>query len=152
MPNTDFTTKLLELEDVIISDLQTTNTEVHVYFTLKRKVHVCPHCGHIPIKYMITVLLLLKIFLLWARKLSFIIGNVGIIVRIVANIFMNLSLFFQNIVVSPREWLFMQFIYYMPIRVFVQLLLLLVAPIPFFFVEYRIFLIQNLLPCLLFYL
>ena len=45
MPNTDFTTKLLELEDVIISDLQTTNTEVHVYFTLKRKVHVCPHCG-----------------------------------------------------------------------------------------------------------
>lgn len=29
MPNTDFTTKLLELEDVIISDLQTTNTEVY---------------------------------------------------------------------------------------------------------------------------
>lgn len=35
MPNSDFTSKLLELEDVIISDLQTTNTEVHVFFSLK---------------------------------------------------------------------------------------------------------------------
>lgn len=47
MPNSDFTSKLLELEDVIISDLQTTNTEVHVFFSLKRKPHSCPHCGSI---------------------------------------------------------------------------------------------------------
>ena len=47
MPNSDFTSKLLELEDVIISDLQTTNTEVHVFFSLKRKSHSCPHCGSI---------------------------------------------------------------------------------------------------------
>ena len=45
MPISDFTSKLLELEDVIISDLKTTNTEVHVFFFLKRKAHSCPHCG-----------------------------------------------------------------------------------------------------------
>ena len=47
MPNSDFTSKLLELEDVIISDLQTTSTEVHVFFSLKRKPHSCPYCGSI---------------------------------------------------------------------------------------------------------
>lgn len=47
MPNSDFTSKLLELEDAIISDLQTTSTKVHVFFSLKRKPHSCPHCGSI---------------------------------------------------------------------------------------------------------
>ena len=103
MPNTDFTTKLLELKDVIISDLQTTNTEVHVYFTLKRKVHVCPHCGSHTDKIHDYRTSIIKDIPFMARKLSFIIGNVGIVVQIVANIFMNLSLFFQNIVVSSRE-------------------------------------------------
>jgi len=32
MPTTDFTSKLLELEDVIINDVQTNNTKIHVYF------------------------------------------------------------------------------------------------------------------------
>ena len=40
----DFTSKLLELEDVFISDVSVTNTEVHVFFSLKRKPHTCPHC------------------------------------------------------------------------------------------------------------
>lgn len=44
MPTSDFTAKLLELEDIIISNLTTTNTEVHVYFSQKRKAHICPHC------------------------------------------------------------------------------------------------------------
>ena len=44
MPTTDFTSKLLELEDVIINDVQTNNTEIHVYFSLPRKDHACPHC------------------------------------------------------------------------------------------------------------
>lgn len=47
MPISDFTSKLLELEDVIISDLNTTDTEVHVFFSLNRKPHTCPHCGTI---------------------------------------------------------------------------------------------------------
>lgn len=44
MPISDFTSKLLELEDVIISDLKSSNTEVHVFFSLKRRPHKCPHC------------------------------------------------------------------------------------------------------------
>ncbi len=44
MPISDFTAKLLELEDVFISDVSTTNTEVHVFFSLKRKTHSCPYC------------------------------------------------------------------------------------------------------------
>ena len=44
MPISDFTSKLLELEDVFISDVSVTNTEVHVFFSLKRKPHTCPHC------------------------------------------------------------------------------------------------------------
>lgn len=47
MPTSNFTSKLLELEDVLISDLQTSNTEVHVFFSLVKKPHVCPHCGSV---------------------------------------------------------------------------------------------------------
>jgi transposase len=44
MPTTDFTAKLLELKEVIINDLVSTNTEVHVHFSLKRRTHSCPSC------------------------------------------------------------------------------------------------------------
>ncbi len=44
MPTIDFTAKLLELEDVIIKDVKSFNTEVHISFTLKRRPHHCPHC------------------------------------------------------------------------------------------------------------
>lgn len=44
MPTNDFTTKLLELEDVILHDVQSSNTELHIYFSLERKAHICPEC------------------------------------------------------------------------------------------------------------
>ena len=47
MPTSDFTSKLLELEDVLISDLHTSNTEVHLFFSLRKRPHTCPHCGSI---------------------------------------------------------------------------------------------------------
>lgn len=47
MPNNDFTTKLLELEDVNINDIQSTNTEIHVHFTMNRRTHICPKCGNL---------------------------------------------------------------------------------------------------------
>ena len=47
MPISDFTSKLLELEDVFISHLPTSNIEVHVFFSLNKKPHTCPHCGSI---------------------------------------------------------------------------------------------------------
>ena len=45
MPTNDFTAKLLEMEDAIIEDLSSSNTEMHVYFSLKRRPHACPHCN-----------------------------------------------------------------------------------------------------------
>ena len=47
MPNNDYTSKLLEMEDIIIKDVETTETEVHIYFSVKRRAHKCPHCGAI---------------------------------------------------------------------------------------------------------
>lgn len=44
MPTLDFTAKLLELEDVIVKDLNHTDTEVHIFFSLKRRAVPCPHC------------------------------------------------------------------------------------------------------------
>ena len=45
MPESYFISKIFELEDIILNDVKTTNTEMHVFFSLKRKPHVCPHCG-----------------------------------------------------------------------------------------------------------
>lgn len=44
MPTNDFTTKLLELEDVIVHDVQSSNTELHIFFSLERKTQTCPEC------------------------------------------------------------------------------------------------------------
>lgn len=45
MPTTNSIAKLFELEDIILKDIYTTNEEVHVFFSLQRKVHCCPFCG-----------------------------------------------------------------------------------------------------------
>lgn len=47
MPTYDFITELLELEDIILKDFSSTNTEMHISFSLKRKPTVCPCCGFI---------------------------------------------------------------------------------------------------------
>ena len=47
MPISDFTSKLLELEDVIIENVQTTNTEIHTFLSMPRRPHTCPRCGTI---------------------------------------------------------------------------------------------------------
>ena len=44
MPDSYFTSKLLELEDVIITDVQTSNTEIHVFLSMPRRPHTCPRC------------------------------------------------------------------------------------------------------------
>ena len=45
MLNQDYTTKLLDLEDVIITDVQNITSEVHIFIELPRKEHICPCCG-----------------------------------------------------------------------------------------------------------
>ena len=45
MLNKDYTAKLLNLEDVIITNIENFSEEVHVYLELPRGKHRCPACG-----------------------------------------------------------------------------------------------------------
>ena len=45
MPTIDYTSKILGMEDVIIENFSTDEIETHIYISLKRKPHKCPHCG-----------------------------------------------------------------------------------------------------------
>lgn len=41
----DYTAKLLNLEDVIITNVEEFSGQLHIHITLPRKDHVCPVCG-----------------------------------------------------------------------------------------------------------
>ena len=41
----NYTTKLLNLEDVIITDVKNISDQLHIYIELPRKEHICPCCG-----------------------------------------------------------------------------------------------------------
>ena len=45
MLNKDYTAKLLDLEDVIITNVENVSEEIHVYLELPREKHCCPACG-----------------------------------------------------------------------------------------------------------
>lgn len=45
MLNQDYITKLLDLEEVIVTDVKSNLDELHIYLQLPRKKHVCPCCG-----------------------------------------------------------------------------------------------------------
>ena len=45
MLDKDYTAKLLNLEDVIITNVENISEEVHVYLELPRAKHRCPACG-----------------------------------------------------------------------------------------------------------
>lgn len=45
MLNQDYTAKLLNLEDVIITKVENISEELHFYIELPRKKHICPACG-----------------------------------------------------------------------------------------------------------
>ena len=42
---TDYTAKLLDLEDVIITNVENISDQLHIYIELPRRKHVCPCCG-----------------------------------------------------------------------------------------------------------
>lgn len=44
MPINDSISKLFELEDMILDDLHSTHDELHIFFSMKRRPHQCPHC------------------------------------------------------------------------------------------------------------
>ena len=41
----DYTSKLLNLEDVIITNVENISNQLHIYIELPRRKHVCPCCG-----------------------------------------------------------------------------------------------------------
>ena len=45
MLNQNYTAKLLDLEDVIITNVENISEELHIYIELPRKEHTCPVCG-----------------------------------------------------------------------------------------------------------
>ena len=45
MLNKDYTAKLLNLEDVIITNVENISDQLHVYLELPRQKHICPCCG-----------------------------------------------------------------------------------------------------------
>ena len=47
MPNIDFTSKLLMLEDAIIENVEIFSTHTEISFKLKRRPHSCPCCGNV---------------------------------------------------------------------------------------------------------
>lgn len=42
---TDYTSKLLNLEDVIITDVKNIDNQLHIHIELPRTSHICPACG-----------------------------------------------------------------------------------------------------------
>ena len=42
---TDYTSKLLNLEDVIITNVENIADQLHIYLELPRSAHICPSCG-----------------------------------------------------------------------------------------------------------
>ena len=47
MPNSNFISEILEIKDLIVENIETTTEEVHIFFKLERRDHVCPVCGTI---------------------------------------------------------------------------------------------------------
>ena len=45
MLNQDYTAKILNLEDVIITEVNCTEDQLHISIELPRREHVCPHCA-----------------------------------------------------------------------------------------------------------
>lgn len=45
MPINNSIAKLFELEDIVLKDICSANDEIHVFFSLQRKVHTCPFCN-----------------------------------------------------------------------------------------------------------
>lgn len=47
MPTNDFISNILEIKDLNLLNVESSNTELHIHFKLKHRDHVCPKCGAI---------------------------------------------------------------------------------------------------------
>ena len=44
MPNTNFTSNLLEIKDLIVDNIKSSSTDIHLHFHLQRRNVSCPFC------------------------------------------------------------------------------------------------------------
>ena len=47
MPNTDFISNLLEIKDLIVDNIESSDSDIHLYFHLERRDVSCPFCGSV---------------------------------------------------------------------------------------------------------
>lgn len=45
MPNNDFISNILEIKDLIVTNVESNSEEIHIYFKIERRDHTCPGCG-----------------------------------------------------------------------------------------------------------
>lgn len=45
IPNNDFISNILDIKDLIITNVESSSEEMHIYFNMKRRDHVCTCCG-----------------------------------------------------------------------------------------------------------
>ena len=47
MPNTNFTSNLLEIKDLIVDNIKSSSTDIHLHFHLQRRNVSCPFCNSV---------------------------------------------------------------------------------------------------------
>lgn len=45
MPNSNFISEILEIKDLIVENIETCSEEIHIFFKLERRDHICTFCG-----------------------------------------------------------------------------------------------------------
>ena len=104
MPNNDYISNILEIKDLFITNIDYTSKENHIYFMLKRKDCVCPHCKAITNKVHDYRTSIIK-----DKVLSFIIENGDTTVIHVTDILRNLFRFFLRTVALPPVYVLKQY-------------------------------------------
>lgn len=87
MPNNDFISNILEIKDLIITNVESTPENICISFKLERRDHVCPNCGATTNKVHDYRKSIIKILQYSEKMYYFFIPNADIIVIVVENIF-----------------------------------------------------------------
>lgn len=97
MPNNDFISNILEIKDLIITNVESTSEEIHIYFKMERRDHVCPCCGAVTNKVHDYRPSIIKDAPIMGKTHIFITQKEDITVIVVANISTRTSLYFLSI-------------------------------------------------------
>ena len=90
MPNNDFISNILEIKDLIITNVESTPENICISFKLERRDHVCPNCGAITNKVHDYRKSIIKDTPILGKKcITFFIPNADIIVIVVENSFLD---------------------------------------------------------------